>query len=311
MAESRSCLRQHRTAFERENNCILAARRQQAAGPTKNQLDSKLVGSDHCKNEGASESTRGEDAPGALQAAADDLRRNAGADQPTPADASSFHEALRRQAVGLFNWARGSGRLLNGADILARAQQGGQEHRLYEDAARQRYVKITHPDQFGLYPESVPVLDRGTQQLVPSFRLRKALPAEYLDRLQAHNDLFGDDHPLHGAFVHEGRLHTVISQPALKGEPASAREIFDTMRDNGFEVVRSGNTPFFYRPDDNTAVFDGHEGNFLKTAVGVLPIDVIPVHPEGELLDAIREARGENPGPPPPGPVPTPRSSQG
>lgn len=182
--------------------------------------------------------------------------------------------------------------------------EGGQEHRVLEDAASQRYYKITHPDQFGLYPEPTSVLDKTTQKFVPRFLLRKALPFEYLSRLHAQNDIFGDDHQLHGVFVDNAQLRTVISQSALKGKPPAKQEIYDTMAENGFEVVRSGGSQFFYRDTDDTAVFDGHEGNFLKTGQGVLPIDVIAVHPQGKLMEAIREARGQGSrdAPPPTGP---------
>ena len=94
----------------------------------------------------------------------------------------------------------------------------------------------------------------------------------------------------------------MISQPALKGIPPTKQGIYDSMAAAGFEVVRSVGSQFFYRPEDNVAVFDGHEGNFLETPEGVLPIDVIPVHPQGELLTAILEARAATSPVPPPAP---------
>src|SRR5437588_11858209 len=113
----------------------------------------------------------GGDAQGALESAARELRAS-----PPPAGTSAAREReilRRRQERDLLAWARGQGRLIDPALYLPLAERGGEEHRLWLAADRQRYLKATYPGKFAFTiifnPAGFPDLADAT-------------PLEYLER---------------------------------------------------------------------------------------------------------------------------------
>lgn len=177
------------------------------------------------------------------------------------------------------------------------AVAGGQEHRVLvpraydHDAAAgapltARLLKITHSDRAtggcGLVPAP-----RGACEIV----LRPGTIAEYLARLALTNALFGDDWRCEGALRYDtdGGCGVVTSQPAI-GSPLGQRarptaaEICRYFEARDFLPVAGSEAKTFYRVADNVAVFDAHEGNVVRTPEGLLPIDVIAVHPDDRLL---------------------------
>ena len=122
--------------------------------------------------------------------------------------------------------------------------------------------------------------------------LRPGTPSEYLQRLALHNQVFGDDYRYEGIVSKgDGKFDLVVSQPVIKadssGPKPTAAEIERYFVARGFEPVAGQEGKTYYRASDNLAVFDAHEGNLIRTAGGVLPIDVVPVHPDDRLLAAL------------------------
>ena len=127
---------------------------------------------------------------------------------------------------------------------------------------------------------------------------RPGTPAEYLDRLALQNKVFGDDQRYEG-ITQDGRgePRIITSQAAIKGDPPSSVEISRYMASLGFEPVSGQEGNVFYRASDNTAVFDAHGGNLIKTDYGIVPIDLATVHPDDRLLQALeRGLQGDSPG---------------
>jgi hypothetical protein len=89
-----------------------------------------------------------------------------------------------------------------------------------------------------------------------------------------------------------GEPRIITSQPMVKGDRPSAAEIARYMASMGFEPVAGQEGNAFYRPSDNIAVLDAHEGNLIKAADGIVPIDVAAVHPDDRLLQVLERGLG-------------------
>ena len=59
------------------------------------------------------------------------------------------------------------------------------------------------------------------------------------------------------------------------------------MRESGFESIDDG-TAAYYRPDDNTAIFDAHPGNLVEADGLLIGFDAIVIHPDGELKQVLQ-----------------------
>jgi hypothetical protein len=224
----------------------------------------------------------GSDAEGALESAARHLRAS-----PRPAGATSSRqrEILRgRQTRDLVSWAIENSRLVAARSYAHLIEDGGQEHRVWLDADRQRYFKATYSGRFGF---SVVSLQDGSPELVA------APPLEYLERLLLHSSLFGDDILLHGVSTDEDEPVILTSQKSVVGGEVSRAEILEFMRRLWFAPLFGlslGNpgSLSFYRDIDEIAAFDVHAGNLVKDTHGVvLPIDIILVRAEPELQKAL------------------------
>jgi hypothetical protein len=189
------------------------------------------------------------DAQSALESAARQLRAS-----PTPArpSAARGREILRRrQERDLLAWASEQGRLIQPDTYLSIVVRGGQEHRVWLDESRQRYLKTTFPGKFGFTvitnPAQVPDLADGT-------------PSEYLERLLLQNSLFGDLIELEGIAQELGQTVILTSQPHITGMDVSQEDIQNFMARqwfkplNGLQIGRPGALAF-YRDLDEVAAF--------------------------------------------------------
>jgi len=110
--------------------------------------------------------------------------------------------------------------------------------------------------------------------------IRKALPAEYLRRLELQNELFGDDIQVMG-LTRAGRLAT--TQPTLRGGEPGENEIRDVLLLGNWRRVpiRFQNLPAqlmgsaWWHSEEGLVLLDARKPNFKKTEFGVLPIDLI------------------------------------
>ncbi|MDI1313515.1 hypothetical protein [Prosthecobacter sp.] len=215
-------------------------------------------------------------------------------------------ELQRAEKARLIAWARDAHLLLHRLPEewtpFSTTDVGNMEHHVF--IAGNRMVKITQENQYGLWP--VPHL--------AEFDLRNSAstPARYLQRLQTTNEVLGDDIILHGILTdRQGMLQIITSQPLYQGQLANAEwaslpeespveqrnAIFHAgvapvraaMAAQGFQPAGHDNRTY-YRPADNTAIFDAHLSNLMwvdtDPAVRLLiPFDVTVMNPTGRLRE--------------------------
>jgi hypothetical protein len=217
----------------------------------------------------------------APEAAAADLRGSVRAVRT--ASGETRDPGIIDQIFGLTQWGAIAGRFLEAGGWLRPAKNGGMEHELWFNAAQQRYVKITLPGRYGQYPTPRPDGTPG---------LRPATPLEYLDRLALSNRLFADDWLVEGLVESPAGPRIVTSQPVIVGERPDEAEIDAYMGALGFQ--RMPGKSYFLNEESRIAVFDGHEGNFLRGEEGqIFAIDVIPVPLSPALWRSLQAVRRE------------------
>lgn len=153
------------------------------------------------------------------------------------------------------------------------------EHEVRFRPEDRRAVKKTLPGTFGF----VPAWDGSL------WTPKAATPAEYLHRMHLQNTLFQDDILLEGAIVHSGPsmlighppdgLSFVISQPWLEAvdnaqQFPSEESIHDLLCQIGFRPLLQS----FYgwqSHDESLVILDAKPDNFIETAHGILPIDLM------------------------------------
>ncbi len=229
-----------------------------------------------------------ENAPGALEHAAGYLRRSMGA---TRRCRTSLPELRQKERRLLHEWWENE-RLIFRVDptlTLERRSSHG-EHTVGFDPASCRWWKITHPGTAGIGAEF-------DYEMLPPFRVtgifaRESLPSEYLDRMILHNREFQDNNRFE-EYLNVENPSMVISQPDIKGSPATADQMARQMESLGYlslgnlEVGRK-NSISFYHADRRIALFDAHPGNFSHADGLTIPIDgilaEIPAEAEHEWL---------------------------
>lgn len=120
-----------------------------------------------------------------------------------------------------------------------------------------------------------PVLDRSGK-----LGIRKALPAEYLRRLELQNELFGDAIRIIG-LTRADRF--AIIQPTLRGGEPGENEIRDVLRNGGWRrvPVQLQDLPAqlmgsaWWHEEEGLVLLDARKPNFKKTEFGTIPIDLI------------------------------------
>ncbi len=201
-------------------------------------------------------------------------------------------EQRSAQAKVFRAWIAQSGLILDPAEYLDHAQPGGQEHMILRDAESARVIKLTHAGRFGLAADAQWFFDEVREEAGAKAYLRDATPLEYLDRLIWQNTVWGDDIRLLGIIDKARGMHVVTSQPTIRGGVVTQVEICAFMAASGFariESVRLGHEDAlaFFREADGLAVFDCHVGNFIKSGLDVVPIDLIVQRAESALRAAL------------------------
>lgn len=138
---------------------------------------------------------------------------------------------------------------------------GGHEHDVYLDPNNPRVWKLTANGKLGHG-------DKGVH--------------DYLRRLQEANRLWPSlAHYVHGVTEdHAGRPQIITSMNHVAGHHPPQAEINDWFRSRGWQPVSwdgehgDENIRSWQDPKTGTVISDTHSGNFIKTADGLVPIDV-------------------------------------
>ena len=136
----------------------------------------------------------------------------------------------------------------------------------------------------------VPVLtDKG------KLGIDRALPTEYLRRLELQNLMFGDDIRI-TALTRADRF--VITQPTLRGGEPSENEIRDVLEAAGWDRVPPAlqDLPIqlmgsaWWHDEEGLVLLDARKPNFKKTEFEVLPIDLILADLSGDMRAIFKKA---------------------
>lgn len=143
------------------------------------------------------------------------------------------------------------------ARVTASPNVGGLEHDVHEDAENNRFFKFTKGGHFGQNKDV----------------------HEYIDRHRVANELWPElGYRFHGITQSpaDGSPQTVLSMNRIEGTKPEQEEVDEWFESNGWEPAEeSGSAPNRWRdPKTGTVIGDAHAGNFIKTAGGLVPIDV-------------------------------------
>jgi hypothetical protein len=196
-------------------------------------------------------------------------------DRRTSADASK-DPSPGSQAGAVEAWARASGTLISDTeiDVLPLVSNSTSEHEVFFRPWESRAVKRTRAGVYGQIP--VPLngkLDR-----------KNAKPSEYLRRMALQILFIDSDLKLEGVTISDkpsivlfeppGQPSFVISQTWFeRTDRVTTEEIEELMKDSGFEFVPKAYFGWF-RKEDRMIVVDAKPDNFIKTVVGLVPIDL-------------------------------------
>ncbi len=163
----------------------------------------------------------------------------------------------------------------NPVDLFSQPDAYGDEHEVW--FTDEYVVKLTHPDFFGLRVDY-----RSDED-------QRCTPCEYFERWVLHNELFGDDVVVAGAFDTTEAIRTVLVQKAIEGHPSSNQEIGSFFKDNGWLPFRTDDGSAWYDEKRHLVVSDTHQGNLIETRDGVLvPIDFRIQPVSGSMLESVR-----------------------
>jgi hypothetical protein len=205
-----------------------------------------------------------------LESASAYLEASARASRARNGRCPSFKESF----TALLEWGEAAGLIRPQKDfpLFDREPDAfGDEHQAWFEESRNRYFKATYPNQFGC----------------AWFHDGTATPGEYITRLTLQNKFFGDDIELEALVCSGEKLRVLTSQPHIAGEAADAGEIRLWFLSMGFRRLESNGCVAWYHKEVNLLVADAHEGNVIRSAGGLLPIDVNLIHPEGEMLELV------------------------
>ena len=185
-------------------------------------------------------------------------------------------EEIDRQAACLVEWARERNVLLTDDYTagLERHRAATAEHEVFYRVLDNRAVKRTYAGTFGVTNE-------------PKGKQCHATPLFYLRRLELMNRIFGSDLRLEGVALGKSLLIgapgekpcLVISQPWIDAadenlpHPSEA-EVAEFMEALYFSPLTG--TFYGWRNNENEiTVLDARPDNFIKSPVGVVPIDLV------------------------------------
>ena len=159
-------------------------------------------------------------------------------------------------------------------DQLQPVSNSTSEHEVFLRTTDNRAVKRTWAGIYGQIPcVAEGMLDR-----------RNASPSEYMNRMALHIQVFGSDISFEGVTVSQkpsmligqpsGQPSIVISQRWYEKEGVVTNEdVHDMMVQEGFRSVPSSYFGW-YRPADGVVIVDAKPDNFMKTAEGIVPLDL-------------------------------------
>lgn len=195
-------------------------------------------------------------------------------------------------------WANENGKLIPDSFFhdLVVISEATSEHKVYFRQSDRRAVKKTWAGVYGQVPSpNNGKLDR-----------KNATPAEYLRRMSFQIEIFGSDFKLEGVSVSDepsmiigqpsGQPSFVISQCWLeKSGTAKNEDITAYLEEEGFASVPDSYFGW-YRSADSVVIVDAKPDNFIKTAAGLVPIDLqIAVFSEDQVIEAgLREIPATN-----------------
>lgn len=198
-------------------------------------------------------------------------------------DGTNVSQRIRQEAQSVVSWARESNRLLDpqrfGRLAARYPQLGGQsEHTVFHVQSRNRVIKFTLPPNFGAQGEAI----------------------DYLQNLEAANQVFGDDILLHGVLETKRGPALVISQPFVFGDVPTSEEVASWFEANGYHSKGHNR---WKNETSGVEIADAHVGNLIKIKDGELvPIDLqvlsagdafAPIHYPQSTIPTLLEIRGE------------------
>ena len=133
----------------------------------------------------------------------------------------------------------------------------GSEHEVWSDG--HKVLKATLPGAYGRRWGS----------------RRFASPSEYLQRIHFAQTAFAFPWEVIGLCEEAGRVRIVTEQPFIAGQAPTHAEIDDFMEAIGFERGAHRFGDHWLRRTDSLLAFDAEPGNFVKTAAGLVPVDLI------------------------------------
>ncbi len=223
-----------------------------------------------------------------LQAALDVLGGEGGADQPQPWTPAGYAVVRDQQISILSDWATRDNLWIS-TEALGARNSGRMEHAVFGGStAGKGAFKATKGAKFGFWPfiDAVVVSTRLDEYLV----MRPATPAQYFLRLTILNTLHPGLNSLKGFSLLDGHFSIVTSQPWYDARNATWKEISQWLGGLGFKPVRDdiyADPTRWYHAEQNLALFDVGESNVLFSEGLLVPIDIIPMRPQGLLRETL------------------------
>lgn len=211
-----------------------------------------------------------------LESAAYDTRGRCPANPDHSSDAAQRKSRVRRESDALVQWADSQGFLKKGYPrLLLKPQARGGEHFVSLHSKSKRFFKATRPEaQLGF-------------GIALGDYIRGAAPAEYLDRLALHNQIFADNIQLECvAQLSNRQISIITSQPAITGRPALDEEIDAMMKLK--KTARFG-PGIFYDARQGLLLYDLLPRNVLVDQNNILQvIDPVIQRVEPDFAEFIR-----------------------
>lgn len=190
-------------------------------------------------------------------------RHEAGGEIPGGSEDEVIEEMIARERAWAVEWVESCGHTAERSETLVRLDEGS-EHVVYLAQGGKVVVKLTKP---GLYGDSYYLVDGRVHQ-------RCCTPGDYLIRL-AMLELTFDFAPRAVGITKDGQIVSV--QRFIKGEPPTQDEVDEFLLQEGFEPVKRSCWLWKKKDPSNEVEYwigDAREDNFVKTAHGIVPIDL-------------------------------------
>ncbi len=212
--------------------------------------------------------------------------------------AFEFELERDREIACIEQWARDSGCWLESElpERWGSSETFGEHDIVQKD---DRIWKATKPQnrmgklRFGVYPSC---LRRGMADPVDQLKQQSATPYQYLTRLELLNRWCSGPGVagsialtrLEGFAQVAGRFSIITSQPFFQRDyHLDDASLSRWLRGLGFRSVTTG---IWYDPDMNLALFDVKPANVILCQGVFIPVDVIPIEPQGHMRDVLNQA---------------------